>query len=89
MGGAKVTCLENKIGNFEVGKEFDALLIRTGQSERVAVGEDDLDDKDWVEEAFKGKGPLSPDCFPGNSTDPSINPSMIVEPEVKFRLCAF
>ena len=27
LGGARVCCLDNKIGCFEVGKEFDALLI--------------------------------------------------------------
>jgi guanine deaminase len=29
MGGAKVLCLENKIGNFEIGKEFDAIWVTT------------------------------------------------------------
>lgn len=33
MGGAEVCDLQHKIGNFETGKEFDALLIRTGQKE--------------------------------------------------------
>lgn len=27
LGGAKVICMEDRIGNFEVGKEFDALLV--------------------------------------------------------------
>lgn len=27
MGGAEVVGLEDKIGNFEAGKEFDALLV--------------------------------------------------------------
>ncbi|KAH7029562.1 uncharacterized protein B0I36DRAFT_326013 [Microdochium trichocladiopsis] len=27
MGGARVCCLEDKIGSFEVGKEFDAILV--------------------------------------------------------------
>ncbi|RYP89197.1 hypothetical protein DL769_000167 [Monosporascus sp. CRB-8-3] len=27
LGGARVCCLENRIGSFELGKEFDALLI--------------------------------------------------------------
>lgn len=27
LGGARVLCLDDKIGNFEVGKEFDALLV--------------------------------------------------------------
>ncbi|KAG5793071.1 hypothetical protein H9Q69_007880 [Fusarium xylarioides] len=29
MGGAKVLCLEDKIGNFKVGKEFDAIWVVT------------------------------------------------------------
>ena len=33
MGGAEVCCLQDKVGNFAVGKEFDALLIQTGQRE--------------------------------------------------------
>ncbi|KAK3344562.1 hypothetical protein B0H65DRAFT_179850 [Neurospora tetraspora] len=27
LGGAEVCCLEGKVGNFEVGKEFDALVV--------------------------------------------------------------
>ncbi|MBW0547111.1 hypothetical protein O181_086826 [Austropuccinia psidii MF-1] len=30
LGGAKVCGLDDRIGNFQVGKEFDALLIQTG-----------------------------------------------------------
>ncbi|KAI1077741.1 guanine deaminase [Whalleya microplaca] len=29
LGGARVCCLENKIGNFEIKKDFDALVIST------------------------------------------------------------
>ncbi|CAL5868915.1 uncharacterized protein PFLUO_LOCUS3142 [Penicillium psychrofluorescens] len=29
LGGCKVLCLEDKIGSFEVGKEFDAVWVRT------------------------------------------------------------
>lgn len=32
LGGAEVCELQDKIGNFKVGKEFDALLVRTGQA---------------------------------------------------------
>lgn len=32
LGGARVCCLEDKIGNFTVGKEFDALLIDSNSS---------------------------------------------------------
>lgn len=31
LGGAQVCNLEDRIGNFVVGKDFDALLVRTGQ----------------------------------------------------------
>jgi guanine deaminase len=27
LGGAQVCCLDDKVGNFGVGREFDALLI--------------------------------------------------------------
>ena len=33
LGGAQVCNLEDRIGNFVVGKEFDALLVQTGQKE--------------------------------------------------------
>ncbi|KAK5626696.1 hypothetical protein RRF57_002411 [Xylaria bambusicola] len=32
LGGAKVCCLDEKVGNFSVGKEFDALLIESKNS---------------------------------------------------------
>lgn len=32
-GGAQVTSLEDRVGDFAVGKEFDALLVQTGQRE--------------------------------------------------------
>lgn len=32
LGGAEVCELQDRIGNFVVGKEFDALLVRTGQA---------------------------------------------------------
>jgi len=34
MGGAAVCCLEDRIGNFVVGKEFDALYVQTGQDKQ-------------------------------------------------------
>jgi guanine deaminase len=37
LGGAQVCCLEDRMGNFVVGKEFDALLCQTGQSSDVEV----------------------------------------------------
>ncbi|TKA57415.1 hypothetical protein B0A53_00644 [Rhodotorula sp. CCFEE 5036] len=37
LGGAQVCNLEDRIGNFVVGKEFDALLVQTGQKEPAVV----------------------------------------------------
>lgn len=37
LGGAQVCNLEDRIGNFVVGKEFDALLVQTGQKEPAGV----------------------------------------------------
>jgi guanine deaminase len=44
MGGAQVMCLEEQIGNFEVGKEFDAVWVTTTsglQSAMTPVEEND------------------------------------------------
>lgn len=38
LGGAHVCSLDDRIGNFEVGKEFDALLIQTGQKDPADLG---------------------------------------------------
>jgi guanine deaminase len=62
MGGASLCRLDNVIGNFEVGKEFDALRIRSGSGlprggkagirerfEKWVWGGDDRDLRDvWV-----------------------------------------
>ncbi|KAI1864035.1 uncharacterized protein JN550_009055 [Neoarthrinium moseri] len=40
LGGAQVCCLDDKIGNFEVGKEFDALLINSGTPGIMTMLED-------------------------------------------------
>lgn len=45
MGGAEVCALQDRIGNFEVGKEFDALLIRTGQKEANYRGPNPFDEQ--------------------------------------------
>lgn len=42
MGGAEVCSLQNRVGNFVVGKEFDALLIDPG----VAGGNVDIFEED-------------------------------------------
>ncbi|KAI1799952.1 guanine deaminase [Daldinia bambusicola] len=41
LGGAKVCGLDSKIGNFEAGKEFDALLIDAGAPGVMTVVEDE------------------------------------------------
>jgi guanine deaminase len=50
MGGAELCCLQDRIGNFIVGKEFDALWIQTGQSFTAQdlfpkVGEEEEDEE--------------------------------------------
>ncbi|KAK9900614.1 Metallo-dependent hydrolase [Cystobasidium minutum MCA 4210] len=45
MGGAEVCDLQDRIGNFLVGKEFDALLITTGQKEEDFKGPNPFEDQ--------------------------------------------
>jgi guanine deaminase len=40
LGGAQVCCLEDKIGNFTVGKHFDALLINSARPGNMTMLED-------------------------------------------------
>lgn len=44
MGGAEVCSLDDRIGNFEPGKEFDALLVDVGLNDNINV-------KDWEQNA--------------------------------------
>ncbi|KAF2097644.1 guanine deaminase [Rhizodiscina lignyota] len=48
-GGAKVVGLEDKIGGFDVGKEFDAQMVRLDE---VQDGDDELDDEDGPVDIF-------------------------------------
>lgn len=49
MGGAEVCALQDKVGNFVVGKEFDALLIDPGvKGGNVDIFEEDAHDWDRV-----------------------------------------
>ena len=41
LGGARVCCLEEKIGNFRVGKEFDALLVSEDKHGVMAMIEEE------------------------------------------------
>lgn len=45
MGGAEVCDMQDKIGNFLIGKEFDALLIKTGQKEQDYKGPNPFEDQ--------------------------------------------
>ncbi|GAA6031719.1 hypothetical protein JCM8097_001951 [Rhodosporidiobolus ruineniae] len=83
LGGAQVCCLDDRIGSFEVGKEFDAILVQTGQqagaaasphaSEEVGVEEDELEKAlagtDGAEGGFAAR------------TNEAYNPALIVEPD--------
>ena len=44
LGGAKVLCLADKIGSFEVGKEFDAVWVRTTTGLESAMTPREADD---------------------------------------------
>ena len=44
MGGARVMCLEDQIGNFEVGKEFDAVWVTTTSGLQSAMTPTEEDD---------------------------------------------
>ncbi|MAD87964.1 MAG: guanine deaminase [Deltaproteobacteria bacterium] len=37
LGGARVCCLDEQVGNFEVGKQFDALVVSTVKQKRSLV----------------------------------------------------
>lgn len=52
LGGAKVCCLEDRIGNFQVGKEFDALLIDGGRAGGVMTMIEEEDSLDTIFEKF-------------------------------------
>ncbi|KAK3321239.1 hypothetical protein B0T19DRAFT_431914 [Cercophora scortea] len=53
LGGAEVCCLEDKIGNFAVGKEFDAVLVGTrGEHEGVMTMVEEGDRLETVFEKF-------------------------------------
>jgi len=45
MGGAEVCDLQDRIGNFLVGKELDALLIKSGQKEEDYKGPSPFEDQ--------------------------------------------
>lgn len=76
LGGAQLCRMEDRIGSFKVGKEFDALLVQTGQQSSnspASTGESDegLEMLALEEEVDN----VMPDLEKG------FNPSLIVEPE--------
>lgn len=79
-GGANVTCLEDRIGDFTVGKEFDALLVQTGQTPSVATNGHGLATSDnssldsEIEKALSGPTTDRLESRP-------LNPALLVEPE--------
>lgn len=52
MGGAQVCAMDDKIGNFETGKVFDALVVDVGQKDNINIAGWEGDDlalvKKWV-----------------------------------------
>ena len=65
LGGAQVCSIEDRVGNFSVGKEFDALMIDPGvEGGNVDIFEDDEGDWDRIlsKWAFNGYLLLPSDC---------------------------
>lgn len=52
LGGARVCCLDDKIGKFEVGKEFDALEVTTLLEDGVSAPVEDDDSVQSIFEKF-------------------------------------
>lgn len=78
MGGAQVCCLEDRVGNFVVGKEFDALLIQTGQKDVEAfTAKEELEKVESEEE--RALRDVLEDRFPSEAE--GYCPNLLVEPE--------
>ncbi|GAA5843150.1 hypothetical protein JCM11251_003945 [Rhodosporidiobolus azoricus] len=82
LGGAQVCCLDDCIGSFEVGKEFDAILVQTGQ--QAARAEDQKGTKvisaeEEEEKAFAGAEGAD-ELFP-KVDGAGYNPALIIEPD--------
>lgn len=52
LGGARVCCLDDKIGSFEVGKEFDALVINAADGTGVMTMVEEEDSLNTIFEKF-------------------------------------
>ncbi|KEI39127.1 uncharacterized protein L969DRAFT_95270 [Mixia osmundae IAM 14324] len=69
LGGAQVCAFDEQIGNFLVGKDFDALLVQTGQKEPDNVAPGDVSS---AEDAIQ----TTPSPYPEG-----LNPAIFVEPD--------
>ncbi|GAA6059436.1 hypothetical protein JCM10212_005375 [Sporobolomyces blumeae] len=84
LGGAQLCRFEDRIGSFEVGKEFDALLVQTGQRDTVPAVEvstngDARPEVDDEKLALAALGGPVEDEFP--QVGEGFNPSLIIEPD--------
>ncbi|GAA6009451.1 hypothetical protein JCM11491_003561 [Sporobolomyces phaffii] len=78
LGGAQLCGMADRIGSFAAGKEFDALLVQTGQRDDVAAGRDDADREGL--ELLALEEPVD-DVFPNVVGPGGFNPSLIIEPD--------
>lgn len=63
LGGAEVCNLEDRVGNFVVGKEFDALWVRTGQKDVVVEQEEEYDEEVYRDMPDRLAEGLNPGLF--------------------------
>ncbi|GAA5847273.1 hypothetical protein JCM5353_002666 [Sporobolomyces roseus] len=76
LGGAQLCQMEDRIGSFKVGKEFDALLVQTGQRSSNSPTSTEESDEGLEMLALEEEvDNVMPDL------DKGFNPSLIVEPE--------
>ncbi|GAA5884764.1 hypothetical protein JCM6882_005383 [Rhodosporidiobolus microsporus] len=81
LGGAQVCNLDDRIGSFEKGKEFDAILVQTAQRAPWGVGANGAARASTAEEeeralaGYEGDGDLPEEGSEG------FNPALILEPD--------
>ncbi|BGP14651.1 hypothetical protein JCM10213_001639 [Rhodosporidiobolus nylandii] len=81
LGGAQVCCLAERVGSFEVGKEFDALLVQTGQRDStLAMANGAATEEDEEEKALSGVFSEEDSPFPARDAE-AYNPALVVEPD--------
>ncbi|GAA5979310.1 hypothetical protein JCM5350_006962 [Sporobolomyces pararoseus] len=74
LGGAQLCGMEDRIGSFEVGKEFDALLVQTGQRDESATVTEVSDNLELLALSEEIEG-----AFP--RVEEGFNPSLLIEPD--------